>query len=56
MNKKVFPNRKQALRFGKKVNGTVSWFQEVGSIKKKDRFTGRIKSRPALITKYKVTY
>jgi len=55
-NVKIYNRRCDALKFSKKVNGEVSWFQVMGTIKKKDKWTGKIKYKPALITKYKVHY
>jgi len=53
---KKYKNRYQALNFANKVNGKVKWYQYMGTIKKKDKFSGKIKSIPALLTGYKVYY
>jgi len=53
---RIFIKRIPALKFSKQVDGVVCWFQTMGSIKKKDKFTGKIKSKPALVTRYKVKY
>jgi len=53
---KIYNKRYDALKFSKKVGGVVSWFQTMGTIKRKDYYTGKIKSSPALVTKYKVRY
>jgi len=55
-HERIFIKRIPALKFSKQVDGVVCWFQTMGSIKKKDKFTGKIKSKPALVTRYKVKY
>jgi len=54
--KREFKNRYHALRFANKVSGKTSWYQTMGTIKKKDKFTGNTICEPALITMYRVTY
>ena len=55
-NTLVFTNRIRALKFANKVKGQVKWFQTMGTIKRKDKFTGKIRYIPALVTNYKVYY
>ena len=55
-NTKEYKNRKDALKFATKVNGQVKWFQCMGTIKKKDKWTGGYKYVPALVTRYRVYY
>jgi len=56
MKTKIFKNRKQALKFKKKVDGELTWYQKPSLRRFKSKTTGKMVSRPIIKTFFKVTY
>jgi len=56
MKTKIFKNRKQALKFKKKVDGELTWYQKPSLRRFKSKTTGKMVSRPIIKTFFMVTY